>query len=139
MTNEATEVTLPHDAVIHTSPARTPLHISPTSYKGFFLDNVAVANKAVIPPDEAATIVFTDTIEAIPGLDPVIDRVEPALKPNQPNHKIKVPITYKGTLWPLKRCSFPFVNLPVLGPAQAAPINPDNPPTICTIPLPAKS
>ena len=96
-------------------------------------------NKAVIPPEEAATIVFTDTIEAASGLDPVIDKVEPALKPNHPNHKIKVPITYKGTLCALKRCSLPALNLSVLGPAIAAPINPDNPPTICTIPLPAKS
>jgi len=139
MINEEKLVTLPHDAVIHTSPARTPLHIYPTLYKGSLLENLAVANKAVIPPDEAATIVFTDTIEAIPGFDPVIDKVEPALKPNQPNHKIKVPTTYKGTLCALKRCSFPGVNLSVLGPATAAPTNPDNPPTICTIPLPAKS
>lgn len=98
MKNEATLVTLPHDAVMQTNPARTPLHISPTLYSGFVLENLAVAIKAVIPPDEAATIVFMHTIEAKSGLDPVIDKVDPALKPNHPNHKIKVPITYKGTL-----------------------------------------
>ena len=54
--------------------------------------------KVVKPPTAADKEVFTDTLAAEATLDPLIDKVEPALKPYQPNHKINVPKTHNGTL-----------------------------------------
>jgi len=88
----------PQGPVILTSPARIPLHIYTTSYNGFFLVHLAVNIKTVSPPEAADNIVLIETIDAILAASPVIDNVDPALKPNHPNHKIKVPITTKGIL-----------------------------------------
>jgi len=83
---------------MQTSPPRIPLHIYPTSYKGFSLENLEVIKRTIIPPEEAAIIVFTATNDATFTFPPDIERDEPALNPNHPNHKIKVPITESGTL-----------------------------------------
>ena len=65
---------------------------------------------------------------------------EPPLKPNQPNHRMKVPRVASGRLAPgigLTRPPGPY--LPFRAPRMMAPVNAAQPPTECTMVEPAKS
>ena len=63
----------------------------------------------------------------------------PPLKPNQPNHKISVPNTAKGKLDPVNFPLFACEYLPIRGPNIITAAKAIQPPTECTIVLPAKS
>src|SRR4051794_20294169 len=68
------------------------------------------------------------------------DNVEPALKPNQPNARMNVPIATIERLWPGITLGLPFLsNLPMRGPSCHAPTSAITPPVMCTTELPAKS
>jgi hypothetical protein len=68
------------------------------------------------------------------------DRVEPGLKPYQPNHRMTAPIEAMTRSWggvgpPPSRANF----LPMRGPRTMAPHRAMKPPTVCTTVEPAKS
>merc|ERR1719336_822370 len=96
------------------------------------------AKTAVVPPVAAARVVVTATLLATP-MRPDTARVEPQLNPYHPNHRMSVPKSWKGTLCVAYLTGFFSSKRPGLGPAKIAPINPENPPTMCTTPEPAKS
>jgi hypothetical protein len=67
-------------------------------------------------------------------------RVEPALKPNQPKARMKVPITAIGRLWPGMALLEPsLLYLPMRGPTILAATIEITPPVRCTTEEPAKS
>ncbi len=123
-----------HGAVIATRPASMPL----ASMLGSGLPNlVQTYSIAVKAPAAPASMVFT-AMTAMRRSPPA--SVEPALKPNQPNARMKVPATAIGMLWPGIALGVPsFVNLPIRGPSTIAPASAATPPTMCTTPEPAKS
>ena len=68
------------------------------------------------------------------------ESVEPALKPNQPNARMNVPVMTCGMLcggMGFTRPSAPY--LPMRGPRIFASVNAITPPVRCTTELPAKS
>ena len=68
------------------------------------------------------------------------DRVEPALKPNQPKARTRVPTTARGRLWPGMAPMVPSArNRPRRGPSTMAPASPVSPPVMWTTLEPAKS
>ncbi len=68
------------------------------------------------------------------------DRLDPALKPNQPNASTSVPITIMGRLWPGIGLMVPSRrNLPARGPSTIVPASAVRPPVMCTTEAPAKS
>ena len=70
----------------------------------------------------------------------VAAKVEAALKPNQPNSRMKQPSIAIGMWWPGMVLADPsLLNLPMRGPSTMAPARPATPPTACTTPEPAKS
>ena len=84
--------------------------------------------------------VLKNTFPASSAAPPVIDTVEPPLKPNQQNQRIKQPKAPSGMECPGIAFDFPFLSyLPIRGPRMMAPIRAATPPTICTAQEPAKS
>ncbi len=68
------------------------------------------------------------------------ERVEPALKPNQPNARTSVPTTESGRLWPGIAPMVPSArNLPRRGPSTRVPASAVMPPVMWTTLEPAKS
>ena len=66
--------------------------------------------------------------------------VEPALKPNQPKARMKVPSTTMEMLWPGMALTLPSLPyLPMRGPSLRARKKAITPPVMCTTELPAKS
>ena len=66
--------------------------------------------------------------------------VEPALKPNQPNARMNVPIMAIGMWWPGMAFAVPSVlYLPRRGPSIFAPTKAMTPPVMWTTEEPAKS
>ncbi len=112
-----------------------PLHIMVGS--GFLVRNHHIHRVAATALVEPASIVFTATTamrRSVPA------RVEPGLKPNQPNARMKVPSMTKGMLWAGIGLMLPFLlYLPKRGPISHAKMNPITPPCICTTEEPAKS
>ena len=65
---------------------------------------------------------------------------EPALKPNQPNHRMNTPTTTKPMLWPGIALGEPSgAYLPMRGPRKTPHIRAAQPPALCTMLEPAKS
>ncbi|GBE18820.1 hypothetical protein BMS3Abin16_01427 [archaeon BMS3Abin16] len=92
---------------------------------------------AIVAPAAAASVVVT-TITAIRSSVP--ESVLPALKPYQPNHRMKPPKTASAILWPgMARGSPSFPYLPILGPSITAPMSAIQPPSWWTTEEPAKS
>ena len=88
----------------------------------------------------AAMLVVTKTRDATSAPPPDRATVEPPLKPNQQNHRIKQPRAPSVREWPgIARALPSLVYLPIRGPRMAAPIRAATPPTICTAVEPAKS
>merc|ERR1719335_948361 len=86
--------TLEQGAVTDTKPAKIPLHSAAQSY---FFVSAKVRRKTVIAPVAAESVVFIITWAATSAVPPDdIPRVEPELKPHQPNHRMKVPRTMRG-------------------------------------------
>src|SRR6185295_17628039 len=88
-------------------------------------------------PATAARLVFTATIEMRRSVAP---RVDPGLKPIQPNRRMNVPVTTNTMLCAGNARGFPSgPYLPVRGPRMRASAMAQNPPTACTTVEPAKS
>merc|ERR1719379_576664 len=86
--------TLEQGAVTDTKPAKMPLQSAAQSY---FLVIAKIRRKTVKPPVAAESVVFIITwaaTSAVPLSD--IPKVEPELKPHQPNQRMKVPSTMRG-------------------------------------------
>ena len=91
--------------------------------------------------EAALSVVVTPTRAASCALErkPI---VEPWLKPYQPIHRKKVPLTVRGTEWPTRPHDCRLESLlkrPMRGPRTAEPIRAAKPPVMCTTPEPAKS
>src|ERR1700676_1771179 len=137
MITEPTGFTNPEGAVIATRPARNPLPVIEAS--GFPYTN-HMYNIALISPVALANMVLT-AIELMrrPPL-PDAPRVEPGLKPNQPNAKMRQPVTTSTMSWARMTCGLPSrENFPIRGPRIMAMAKALRPPTACTTPEPAKS
>merc|ERR1719389_176661 len=94
ITTAEPDSTLEQGAVIDTKPAKIPLHSAAQSYLRVI---VYVTRKTVTPPVAAESVVFIMTCaatSAVPASDS--PKVEPELKPHQPNQRIKVPRTTRG-------------------------------------------
>ena len=125
-------------AVILTRPARAPFNAKLKSTLPYKIDAKIIA--ATKPP-AAAMFVFTYTL-AIAAASAALPSAswDPPLKPNHPNHSIKVPIVAKGKFDPGIAITEPLeAYLPNLGPIIIAPVNAAHPPTEWTSVEPAKS
>jgi hypothetical protein len=92
---------------------------------------------AATAPAHADSNVFTATTEMRRS---VLPKVEPGLKPIQPNSNTSVPMTAYPRLWPGKARMVPSRRyLPMRGPRIIAKARPIQPPVACTTPEPAKS
>merc|ERR1719261_800439 len=129
--------TLEQPAVIDTKPAKIPLHSAAQSY---FFVSANVRRKTARPPVAADSVVFIMTWAATSAV-PLSDnpKVEPELKPHQPNQRIKVPRTMRGCECGVNSSSFSGSKRPVRVPITAAPTSAAMPPQRCTTPEPAKS
>ena len=100
------------------------------------------------------SVVRMKTGAAVAAPAPLIMIVEPALKPYQPIHRMKVPRACSTVLWPgisigggsggppqvgRRNLLYGGVNRPGRGPMTAAPTKLAMPPVKCTAPDPAKS
>ena len=83
--------------------------------------------KLAIRPAAADRNVFTKIRGTVSSRAPLL----PPLKPNQPNHKIKVPRAAKGRLLPLNFCTvLSFLKRPKRGPITIAALSAIHPPTL---------
>eukprot|EP00961_Rhodomonas_salina_P094703 1274553-Rhodomonas_salina.1 len=125
-------------AVMDTRPARMPLRPIDTSK----VPSTALARiVAVMQAEAAEMVVVIATLPATWAAPPEIMSVEPQLNPYQPNHRMNAPSDCSVLLPSCVSLAFPVSGSkrPILGPTTIAPIKPENPPTMCTIPDPAKS
>src|SRR5919106_429441 len=110
-------------AVMATRPASMPLTIIPGS--GLPVLNI-ITNMATTAPKAAAMAVFVATVA---NCTSVAANVEAALKPNQPNSRMKQPSMAIGTWWPGSVLLEPsLLYLPMRGPMTSAPANAAAPP-----------
>ncbi len=123
-----------HGAVMATRPASMPLTIMPGS--GLPVLNI-ITNIDVTAPNAPARAVLVATTA---NCTSVAARVEAALKPNQPNSRMKQPSMAIGMWCPGNVLAEPsLLYLPMRGPRTIAPARPATPPTAWTTPDPAKS
>ena len=123
-----------HGAVMATRPASMPLTIIPGS--GLPVLRI-ITNIATTAPKAPAMAVLAATTA---NCTSVAANVEAALKPNQPNSRMKQPSMAIGMWWPGSVFGEPsLLYLPMRGPSTSAPARPATPPTACTTPEPAKS
>ena len=117
-------------AVIATNPPIHPLSIWITSVLPN--PNLVVKAAAITPPAPAKNVFINIVDTAIASTAVPIASCEPPLKPNQPNHKINIPIVTNGIDEAAKGFNGAgepdFVNLPNLGPKIIAPANAAAPP-----------
>merc|ERR1712054_720738 len=111
--------TLPQGAVTDTKPAKIPLHSAAQSY---FLVMAKIRRKTVMPPVAAESVVFIITCAATSAV-PLSDmpKVEPELKPHQPNQRMKVPRTMRGAECGVNSSAFSASKRPVRTPMTFAP------------------
>src|SRR3954468_1767435 len=125
-----------HGAVMATRPASMPFTIIPGS--GFLnVGEYMHQNIAITAPKAAARAVLVATIA---NWMSVAASVDAALKPNQPNNRMKQPSIAMG-MWCAARVLLEpsLLNLPRRGPSTSAPARAATPPMVCTTPEPAKS
>ena len=102
--------------------------------------NLATIRAAINPPLAAALVFKNTTATAFALSTEAVARTDPPLKPNQPNHKIKVPKVAMGRLAPgiaFIEPSAPY--LPFRAPSKRTPAKAADAPAMCTMPDPAKS
>jgi hypothetical protein len=98
---------------------------------------LVIQSMATTAPKAPAIAVLTATVA---NWMSATERVEAALKPNQPNSRMKVPSRAMGMWWPGRARGFPSrPNFPMRGPSTMAPARAATPPTAWTTPDPAKS
>ncbi|CAB4597765.1 unannotated protein [freshwater metagenome] len=96
-----------------------------------------IQNIATMAPKAPAIAVLVATTA---NCTSVAAKVDAALKPNQPNSRMKVPSIAIGMWCPGMARGLPSLsNLPMRAPITLAPVNAATPPTACTTPEPAKS
>merc|ERR1719498_1162121 len=118
--------TLEQGAVTDTKPAKMPLQSAAQSY---FLVIAKIRRKMVMPPVAAESVVFIMTCAATSAVPPDdIPKVEPELKPHQPNQRMKVPRTMRGCECGANSASFSGSNRPVRTPQILAPTSAAMPP-----------
>ena len=117
-----------HGAVIATSPARDAFNDIDTS--GFpYFTHVKIIHTTVATAGEIVVVTKID-----PNCS--IDVAAAPLNPYHPSQRINTPNAPSGILCPGNAFTFvifpslSFVNLPIRGPKNFAPISADNPPTI---------
>mmetsp|Transcript_34905 Transcript_34905/g.25296 ORF Transcript_34905/g.25296 Transcript_34905/m.25296 type:complete len:202 (+) Transcript_34905:420-1025(+) len=124
-------------AVMDTRPARMPLRPIDTSNTP---SKILARRVAVMHDTEAAMVVVMATLPATMAAPPEIASVEPQLNPYHPNHRMKTPSDWSVLLPSWSWAGEPSSSKrPVRGPTTIAPTRPDMPPTMCTMPEPAKS
>ena len=119
-------------AVTATRPASEPFSVAVRSH---FPVRKYWKNIAASVPPPAPSVVVSTMMLTVPAA-PTMPRVEPGLKPYQPNHRIIVPISARPRL--CGGMDLPHT-LPCRGPRINAPTSAITPPTVCTTLLPAKS
>ena len=125
--------TTAHPAVIPTRPAITPFSILSGCTQPLWKALISIQ---ATPPADADKTVLT----IIPGMALEASRVEPALKPIQPNQRIKTPPVAMTSEWPGISTGLPSSsNRPRLAPRHIAAARATQPPTLCTTVEPAKS
>src|SRR5581483_7907527 len=118
-----------------TRPPRKPLTDIPRSH---FFDLGYTKNTATRPAAAAASVVLAAT-RPMPSQS-MADRVEPGLKPYQPNHRITPPMAPRLRSWGGVGPPPSRLNLrPMRGPRAMQPARAMKPPTVCTTVEPAKS
>mmetsp|Transcript_123334 Transcript_123334/g.349446 ORF Transcript_123334/g.349446 Transcript_123334/m.349446 type:complete len:213 (-) Transcript_123334:587-1225(-) len=139
MMTDSQGLTKAHPAVMETRPASTPLPKPPTS--SFLGSNANLRRaKTTSPATHGEIVVFTATSPAWCAEDAVcMARVLPGLKPYHPNQRMKVPRTQNGMWCASNFPSSASSKRPARGPTMNAPQSAPNPPTMWTMPLPAKS
>ncbi len=121
-------LTKPAAGVIETRPATAP--VAAPSRVG--LPPVAHSvNIQVRAAAAAAVLVVTNATAAKPSAASAL----PALKPNQPTHRMPAPVTAMGRLWG----SMAVLGKPCLGPISMAATRAAMPELMCTTVPPAKS
>ena len=124
-----------HGAVIATRPARAPFIPMVRSGLPATIHTVAVA--AIAPAAAARLVLMATRAMSEPSPTP---RVEPGLKPNQPNQSRNIPSEARGRECPSSTLGLPSgPYLPMRGPSVLVPMNAAQPPTACTTVEPAKS
>src|SRR5450755_3909768 len=126
-------VTKAQGAVMATRPARRPLMLMEGSG---FLNFHHVKKYERQAPAPEASIVLTATTEIRRS---VPESVEPELKPNQPNARMKQPRKAIGRLCPGIACATPLTYFPIRGPRTISPVTDITPPVRWITPDPAKS
>src|SRR5437016_13333879 len=127
-------VTNAHGAVMATNPASVPFAIIEGSGLPYLNHMYSID---VIPPAAPASIVFV-AMTPMRRSEPA--SVDPALNPNQPNARMKVPTRAIGMLWPGIAFTVPLgLYLPRRGPRSIAVTNAMTPPVMCTTDDPAKA
>ena len=123
-----------HGAVMATRPANMPLTIIPGSGLPVLRIITNIATTAPKAPARAVLVATTANCTSVAA------SVEAALKPNQPNSRMKQPSMAIGMWWPGRVLAVPSaLYLPMRGPSTMAPASAATPPTVCTTPEPAKS
>ena len=122
-------------AVIATRPARAPLRIIVRSALPNQTRDSSIA--ATRPPAAAMFVLTKMSATALALSMPVTCSCEPPLKPNQPSHRISVPIVASGRLAPGMGWTLPY--LPLRAPSRITPASAAAAPVMCTTPEPAKS
>ena len=117
-----TDVIELHPAVIATNPASGP---NITQQGSGFLKKANEIPRPVNKPNAAARNVLISIKGTVSSIAPLL----PPLKPNQPNHKIKVPKTANGKLDPVNFPLFASEYLPILGPKINTAAKAIHPPT----------
>ena len=126
MTIAAHGATKAHAAVIATSAATAPFSIMERS--GFLTTSHEVAT-APSTPAAAARLVLSATYEKKPTPPKSTLSVEPGLKPNHPNQRMRTPSVVYAMLWPGIAFGLPSApNLPMRGPSSSAPASPASAP-----------
>ena len=125
--------TFAQPAVIPTRPAKAPFKLMVTSGLPNLNQETSIA--AMVPVTAEILV-----IKAIRPIDPSPTVVEPALKPNQANQRMKTPKDAIGILCPGIALTIPpGPYLPFLAPIVIAPANANHPPKLWTTLDPAKS
>ena len=121
-----------------TRPASAPLKVSETS--GLPYRTHETISAATVASAAARLVLKQIRPAEIIVSSPVMLTVEPPLKPNQQNHRMKTPSAMAVRLWPGMARGVPaLLYLPMRGPSIHAPRQAVTPPTKWTAVEPAKS
>ena len=137
MMQAPTVLTKPLGAVIATKPASRPLPLMEASTLPFFIHMKSMAPNVPVQPASMVSTAMVP-IRRLPAAE--APSVLPGLNPNQPNARMKQPISTAEMSWPMIGLLDPSrLNFPMRGPMIRHTASAVIPPTACTTPDPAKS